>query len=972
LGEQTQRAALAVLVRDATGAPVAGARVAADALEPPEDRWESDRWMPAEEGRSPPVTATTDASGRASISGIKTGRWRVVVDATGFVKRAAECAWVEGDPPREVTVTLDRPCSLDVLVRDKAGGPAAGVVVRAVDFNGRPWPLEWTATTGEGGTCRIEGLPRGTLAVACKSAEKDDRVFVEIPEVAHVELVAPPTAAEIAKTTATLEVRVVDRYGAPIPGADVVFSFESGQQTARGTSGDDGVCRAIAVAKALACVERIVARSAGHATARRGMSLVQVGAGESHRFDDIVLEPEARLEGHVVGPEGPIAGAKVTVWVPGAGHFGEMERSETTTTSDGTYHAVGLPTGTVVVEASAPGLDPVDADSYGHIAGSFGPRVDQLDEVPESAKVVLVAGNVATRDVRMKRTGPAKLLRATFTGLVRRKDGTPVPWAEVWATGSTDHWFVRDAGHAVSAADGSFSVTAEAAEGFRLHASAWGLWTHDGVDVPTSEAGTRGGIEIVLDPRPMVRGVVRSALGRAVGGGHVLVGTHHSHKFNEATHWDEEPEGVVAADGSYEVPVVTGPFGGSDHDMRQDDMVLLVEVDGHGPAISAPFTPEDLAAGKSIDFTLDEGAEIAGRVVDGGAAPVPDAAITLVIDNDWNTENWPPRHPPLYGETLAARTGADGSFSIRHLFAGRYTIATTVPGCVAESMQVTAPTKGLELRVRASLAIAGMVFGPDGAPLPGAELELAPVSVGADSLATVSTADDGVFRFDHVPAGTWRLVVVPSTDGPDAQPLSMDVVAGTMDLRVRTKAGLAIAGTLLDADGKPVAGAKVRVGREDSGPEVRGETLTDEAGRFVFRHRAPGRHRLNFWDLDLAFEGIDAPSSPALRVPGKLTITGKVRDRAGEKTPFVGVRARRVDAPQGEPIDVHDGHVEDGAFAIKGLGVGQYAIEVSGNVSDPRHSWEWKLMERTVLSAGTADANLMLDLIELPRGRSER
>jgi hypothetical protein len=359
-------------------------------------------------------------------------------------------------------------------------------------------------------------------------------------------------------------------------------------------------------------------------------------------------------------------------------------------------------------------------------------------------------------------------------------------------------------------------------------------------------------------------------------------------------------------------------------------------------------------------------------VVDGGAAPVPDAAITLVIDNDWNTENWPPRHPPLYGETLAARTGADGSFSIRHLFAGRYTIATTVPGCVAESMQVTAPTKGLELRVRASLAIAGMVFGPDGAPLPGAELELAPVSVGADSLATVSTADDGVFRFDHVPAGTWRLVVVPSTDGPDAQPLSMDVVAGTMDLRVRTKAGLAIAGTLLDADGKPVAGAKVRVGREDSGPEVRGETLTDEAGRFVFRHRAPGRHRLNFWDLDLAFEGIDAPSSPALRVPGKLTITGKVRDRAGEKTPFVGVRARRVDAPQGEPIDVHDGHVEDGAFAIKGLGVGQYAIEVSGNVSDPRHSWEWKLMERTVLSAGTADANLMLDLIELPRGRSER
>ena len=132
----------------------------------------------------------------------------------------------------------------------------------------------------------------------------------------------------------------------------------------------------------------------------------------------------------------------------------------------------------------------------------------------------------------------------------------------------------------------------------------------DGVDLPTTGPGTTKGVEIVLQPRPVVRGVVRSAIGRPVLGGRVVVGTHHSHKFNEATHWDEQPEGRVAADGSYEVPVVTGPFGGDDHDMRQDDMVVLVTVEDHGPAISAPFTPEDLAAGGNKRVRLVESRDL--------------------------------------------------------------------------------------------------------------------------------------------------------------------------------------------------------------------------------------------------------------------------------------------------------------------------------------------------------------------------
>jgi protocatechuate 3,4-dioxygenase beta subunit len=972
----TERGAFDVVVRDETGAPVAGARVAADALAPPDDPSESGSAMPAKDGAPPAASATTGADGRASLGGLGTGRWRIAADAAGFVKCAVESVWVDGDPPREVVVALERPCSLAVRVRDAAGAAAGGVAVRVSEHEKGPWPREWTATTSAQGTCRVDGLPRGTLMVRCADAKKDDRLFVQVPEVARVDLTAPPAAAEAAREMATLEVRVAGPDGVPIRGADVVFEQDFGdEQTARGTSGDDGICRATAIADALACVDRIVVRHDGHVTARRKMMwLVQVGAGRSHRFDDVVLEREAQLEGRVIGPEGPVPNANVTVWVAGTGPFGEMEEERTTTDADGRYRMGGLPAGTVVVAADAPGLDPVDADRYGNVAGSFGPRTNSLDEVPASAKVELAAGQVTAFDVRMKRTGPAQGVRATLSGVVRRGDGTPAPYADVWAAGATDHHWVYDAGRTISAADGTFRLTAEAGEGFHLYGSAWGLWKDDGLEVPMTASGEKSGIELVLDARPVVRGIVRSALGRPVAGGRVLVGTHHSHKFNEATHWNEQPEGVVAADGSYAVPVETGPFGGSDHDMRMEEMVVLVDVEGHGPAISAPLTPADLAAGKTFDFTLDAGAAIAGRVIDGAGAPVADAPVTLVTARDWNIENWPPRHPPRYEETLAARTAADGSFEIRHLFAGKYTIAVTVPGCVTEAVDATAPAKDVVVRARASLAVAGVVLGPDEAatPLARAVLHLLPVGGGTEDGASAGTDEDGSFRFDGVPAGPWKLVVVPDADGADAQPTTIDVVAGSTDLRIRTKPGLTIAGTLLDADGKPVAGAEAYVDRDDRGEESWAKVVTDESGRFVFKNRAPGRHGVRFSGLGLGFEGIDAPSSPTLRVPGKLTITGKVRDRAAGRTPGVGVSARRVDAPPGTPIDVHDADVEGGVFTISGLAAGHYEISVSGSVADPRHSWEWRLKDRTVLAAGAAGAVLTLDLVEVTRSRDDR
>ncbi len=120
----------------------------------------------------------------------------------------------------------------------------------------------------------------------------------------------------------------------------------------------------------------------------------------------------------------------------------------------------------------------------------------------------------------------------------------------------------------------------------------------------------------------------------------------------------------------------------------------------------------------------------------------------------------------------------------------------------------------VELRFEPELELSGRVVGPSGSPLSGAIVRVN----GADP-RTVSTAADGGFR---LPLRRWvwqdgraeanRPSLAVAAPGYASRWIELGPLApAPAALELRLEAGLRIQGTVIDADGKPVADARVRL-----------------------------------------------------------------------------------------------------------------------------------------------------------------
>jgi hypothetical protein len=813
----------------------------------------------------------------------------------------------------------------------------------------------------------VDGLPDGVFEVWANAPGESPAggTTVRVPDVARIDLVLPGFA--------TLKGRVVDPHDIGVSGASLVFRSEAdltfSRVVAKCETRADGTFDGHATGRWNA-VERIDVRASGFATLRAVVEHVSVDAGKTHTFSDLALVPEGRLVGRVTGPDGPVQGADVRVMVKGTGHFGELETERATSGDDGTYSVGGLAEGFVVVTVAAKGLVQEGSDRYGSVGGLFPLREDRLAGVPETARAEIAEGATVTRDLRLVRTAESVLIRPVFEGVVRREDGSPEPWADVWASGSANHRWIADAGRTIARADGTFRLEAEAAPGdFAVQAAAPGF-TSESVRMDVADASARSGLVLVVKPAPLVRGVVRSKLGLPVAGATVRAGTHHHVKFSETAVWDEQPAVAAAADGTFTLPLGPKQGSGSDHDSQGEELVVCAEAPGHAPALSRQFTWKEAAAGAVVDVELDAGAAIAGRVVDEAGRALADVEITLAKrGSHWNKGEWPPAYPPMPDEVVVARTDANGAFRIEHLVAAAYGVKANLRASIPEVAEVTAPAPSVEIRLRTALEIGGIVVAPDGTPIARARVTLRPAGESADAATkgrtrSAKSDDAGRFRFESVSAGTWHVDVVPPEDGPDVQALAVDAPAGATDLRLVTRPGLSIRGTLVDAGGNAVVGAEVSSRRTDEAPGGWSSATTDDKGAFALRRLSPGRHAVDV-DIDehsVEFGEFEAGDTPALRLPGNLTISGTARVPDGKAEIFtLRLRARLV-GPSGPSTIAHTCTMdtESRTFEFRHLAPGRYAIEATwGGGSGGLLS---HVADGTFLVAGATDAVLDVEL----------
>ncbi len=216
---------------------------------------------------------------------------------------------------------------------------------------------------------------------------------------------------------------------------------------------------------------------------------------------------------------------------------------------------------------------------------------------------------------------------------------------------------------------------------------------------------------------------------------------------------------------------------------------------------------------------------IAGTVTDGGK-PVANAIVGIRGD--------------AIGGALEVKTDSAGAFSVPNLPEGRYQVYAWQAALAARTIRVSrlgaGPFAPIELRLEAGAIVVGRVIDRGEGTGLVAAIELRPS--GDDQAPRYArSGEDGVFRIEGVPNGRWIAdAYAPGYQSPGG--VELDAGKGVPELALVR--GAIVEGRVIDASGKPIAGATVRAVTSGTSPvETSAEVDQDRLRRFSGRTAAP-------------------------------------------------------------------------------------------------------------------------------------
>ncbi|MFK7992160.1 MAG: collagen binding domain-containing protein, partial [Sandaracinaceae bacterium] len=206
--------------------------------------------------------------------------------------------------------------------------------------------------------------------------------------------------------------------------------------------------------------------------------------------------------------------------------------------------------------------------------------------------------------------------------------------------------------------------------------------------------------------------------------------------------------------------------------------------------------------GPPLRLTLERVGLIAGRVMNAEGRPVPRAQLVIA-----GSGLWPARQ---------AEADARGRFVLPDIPPGVYEVRASTDEAAAP------PRRGIDLgpgdqrfltfTLRAGRAIAGVVRdAADGSPVEGAELTLASEALGVTPRALTTDAA-GRFRVGGLDADTYLL----SVHAPGFVPVVARPVSPGAPADIGLDRAATVVGTVVDAEGHPIAGAQLEVIGEDA------------------------------------------------------------------------------------------------------------------------------------------------------------
>jgi hypothetical protein len=902
---------------DATGAPVAGAEITAQA------------W--SDYGGNQAFAKTVSAEdGTYSLQGLpegNLGQWSV--RARGYLTfPGADAAAMmmqtrlrDGETA-EKDARLKKGASVRGRVLDPQGKPVAGAMVRLKSFNPRMGMEDSPAAKSDAeGAWRIDAVPptKGMLRVEAQGwFQKDwpaqgqewqmlqqgtapEPVAVEVPAEGEVvkDLVVQPTAS--------VEGVVSDKDGKPAAGVTVSIS-PKGPKGGGGGPGAitdaEGKFKAMEVAPG----DELLANAGGVGGTRGVSDPFRLEEGGSATGIRISLKAGATITGRVRRDDGgPTQGATLRL-VMGkrdpnqAWNFDYQKQSAQVRPvgPDGGFRAEGLYPGGYTVVCSQDGA-----------ASTEGPYVEVAEgETKDGVEVVLGEEKKVGGKVLNPEGGPiaGASIRVRETAGRQQFYGGPDQNPVVATTDAAGAFVVR------GLAKGPFVVSAQAS-GFS----------------DASESNVEGGREdLVLNMKAglTIEGVVVDEVtGTPIPG--VSIYANAKAPAPGDAQFRQPRSATSGKDGTFVLK-----------DLASGAYMLNVAMSWNWAEASSDYSQkmvDNIEAGaKDVRVTLVKGLPIAGKVVGEDGKPSGGAYIQAVGKDANGNPDWTKQR--------GAQVQADGTFKLGGLPAGNYDVnvnsgwgGTGSQAAPTSVKNVAAGTEDLVITVRKGLPIAGRVQDEKGGP-PGVagNFQVTPTDAkpGTNETTWGHFQPDGAFTTQPLdPSRTYDLTVtgVQGFVGGSAK----GIAAGAKDVILALRKGGSISGTVVDDAGKPVGkGVPVMAmkdgtstGEQGSWANARtgdsGEYVLEGLGEFKFKLTAGGQN--TEWRPVTSAETYESGATGIVLKTGPgATLSGKVVDARGAALRPQWIRA----LPEGG-----DGRqqgygrpAEDGTFTIKGLAPGKVKL----------------------------------------------
>ena len=328
----------------------------------------------------------------------------------------------------------------------------------------------------------------------------------------------------------------------------------------------------------------------------------------------------------------------------------------------------------------------------------------------------------------------------------------------------------------------------------------------------------------------------------------------------------------VREDGGFEIPLGT-PVAEA-----QGQWVVEADLEGYPPVRSEP-----VAAGGVVEITLSAGQPLRGAVAGPEGKPVAGVRVTAYWPNYRGGGSLGPDDQPRFGEVVRAETSEDGTYELGPLAPGLYDVWVTGPpqmapeGLCDVAVPEDTPAEA-DLELPAPAAVQGKVTRPGtGEPVGGVELEV--VLWDARDRRTATSAADGTYRIEGLPAGEHRIHLASAgmqTLVMQPWPATAAVQPGdVVEQLIEVCTGGTIEGQAVGADGKPVAGAWVFL----TGPLWLDDgTFVEQSQRILGQTDAQGHFQTErLWPGEYGFE-FTLPDGRKVEVPRMALEDGQTVD----------------------------------------------------------------------------------------------